>query len=42
MTVIIPIGVIMGLAWQGVRDQSPKHPAAIICSSFQLDTLEDA
>lgn len=35
MTVIIPFGVIMGLAWQGLRDQSPKHAAAIILSNFQ-------
>lgn len=39
MTVIIPFGVIMGLAWQGLRDQSPKHAAAIILSDFQLKRL---
>lgn len=41
MTVIIPFGVIMGLAWQGLRDQSPKHAAAIILSDFQLKRLLD-
>lgn len=39
MTVIIPFGVIMGLAWQGLRDQSPKHAVAIILSDFQLERL---
>lgn len=39
MTVIIPFGVIMGLAWQGLRDQSPQHAAAIILSNFQLKRL---
>lgn len=39
MTVIIPFGVIMGLAWQGLRDQSPKHAAAIILANFQLKRL---
>lgn len=39
MTVIIPFGVIMALAWQGLRDQSPKHAAAIILSNFQLKRL---
>lgn len=39
MTVIIPFGVIMGLAWQGLRDQSPKHAAAIILSDFRLKRL---
>lgn len=29
----------MGLAWQGLRDQSPKHAAAIILSHFQLKRL---
>ena len=41
MTVIIPFGVVMGLAWQGLRDQPPKHAAAIILSDFQLKRLLD-
>lgn len=41
MTVIIPFGMIMGLAWQGLRDHSPKHAAAIILSDFQLRRLLD-
>lgn len=31
----------MGLAWQGLRDQSPKHAAAITLSDFQLKRLWD-
>jgi len=39
MTIVIPFGVIIGLAWQELRDQSPKHAAAIILSDFHFKRL---
>lgn len=43
MTVIIPFGVIMGLAWQGLRDQSPKHACSNYSFQFSVEeTLGDA